>query len=788
MPSISSISLGTNGTTNTNDILNAKLFATGSSPYFTTTYPAGSTFNNPNGNFSINGGIGLRDYTTNYIWLTYDVSDSAQIGNVLDAECYQLSFNLTWPQSPDITAPSGSRTIVAGNGLAGTYTVGPSGDFISLTSIVDSLAETFISAPITIDMLSDYNSTSETFPIEFPFIYGSSSQNKITIRPAITVSEISITGNSSAILKFSNCNNIIIDGRPGGVGDEGHLTIQNEDTSGSAIWITDGSRNIDISYSNILGSSKSEVKGVIQSTFSEYNISNDSISFLNCYISKSNSGRPANGFYCGPEMYGGSVGWKILNCAITGFTDVGIKMESGYQFQIENNEIYLTEPSNKNKVVGISLYPLTWSNQIERNRIHSLSSSNSVTNQIIGIEMPFASSHNIQNNFISLSGNEYSAVTGIDLNGEYASTVNIFNNTIYIHGNSINEQNSYCFRRRATQYYSGFSLRIKNNILINKRNNTQGFGWHYAIAIEDERGLHQIDYNNYYAVGTGTVLGRWLSYDVTSIIEWRSFTQQDLSSISKNVNFISQNDLHLTGSSLGDVDLIAQPNSSVLVDIDNDPRSLYFPYMGADESIDYPLPVELQNFSASVSGNYVTLSWATATETNNQGFEIERSKGYKSTELNVWEKIGYVPGNGTTTETRNYSFTDENRSSGKYQYRLKQIDFDGTFNYSNVIEVEINLPTKFSLEQNYPNPFNPSTTISWQSPVSGWQTIKIFNTLGQEIETIVNEYLEAGFHSKLYIINSILPSGVYYYQLNAGDPSASSGQNFIQTKKMLLIK
>ncbi|HEX7358389.1 MAG TPA: hypothetical protein VF270_11825, partial [Ignavibacteriaceae bacterium] len=343
MPSITSISLSTNGTTNSNDILNAKLFATGSSPYFTTTYQAGSTFNNPNGNFAINGGIGLGDYTTNYIWLTYDVSDSAQIGNVLDAECYQLSFNLTWPQSPEITAPSGSRTIVAGNGLAGTYTVGTSGEFISLTAILDSLTETFISAPITIDMLNDYNSTSETFPIEFPFIYGSSSQNKITVRPAISASNISIAGNSSAILKFSNCNNIIIDGRPGGVGYEGHLTIQNEDTSGSAIWIADGSRNIEISYSNILGSSISEVKGVVQSIYSGYNLLNDSISFRNCYVGNSNSGRPANGFYCGPEMYGGSVGWKILNCAITDFTDVGIKMESGYQFQIENTEIYLTE-------------------------------------------------------------------------------------------------------------------------------------------------------------------------------------------------------------------------------------------------------------------------------------------------------------------------------------------------------------------------------------------------------------------------------------------------------------
>ena len=93
---------------------------------------------------------------------------------------------------------------------------------------------------------------------------------------------------------------------------------------------------------------------------------------------------------------------------------------------------------------------------------------------------------------------------------------------------------------------------------------------------------------------------------------------------------------------------------------------------------------------------------------------------------------------------------------------------------------ETTQPTEFILEQNFPNPFNPGTKISWQAPVSGWQTLKIFNSLGQEVETIVNEYLEAGVHSKLYIVNSTLPSGVYFYQLKAGD--------YLQTKKMILIK
>jgi hypothetical protein len=133
--------------------------------------------------------------------------------------------------------------------------------------------------------------------------------------------------------------------------------------------------------------------------------------------------------------------------------------------------------------------------------------------------------------------------------------------------------------------------------------------------------------------------------------------------------------------------------------------------------ITYPLPVELLSFYSSIVDNDVTLNWATATETNNSGFQIGRntplnplSRG-EAEGRGVWENISFVSGNGTTTETQTYSYKDENLSTGKYQYRLKQLDFDGTFEYSNIVEAEILPPVKFSLEQNYPNPFNPTTTI-----------------------------------------------------------------------------
>lgn len=191
------------------------------------------------------------------------------------------------------------------------------------------------------------------------------------------------------------------------------------------------------------------------------------------------------------------------------------------------------------------------------------------------------------------------------------------------------------------------------------------------------------------------------------------------------------------------------------------------------------VPVELVSFSASVSNNSVTLNWITATELNNSGFQVERSE-MRDTRSEEWQSIGFVNGNGTTSESNSYSFSDNDLSAGKYSYRLKQIDFDGTFTYSNEVEVDLSLPQTFSLQQNYPNPFNPGTKISWQSPVSDWQSIKLYNALGKEVETIVEGFFEAGVHSKLYIVNSSLPSGVYFYKLQAG--------SFSETKKMILMK
>ena len=208
-------------------------------------------------------------------------------------------------------------------------------------------------------------------------------------------------------------------------------------------------------------------------------------------------------------------------------------------------------------------------------------------------------------------------------------------------------------------------------------------------------------------------------------------------------------------------------------------------YSGGGTVNGLPIPVEFISFSASVSKKTVTLNWETATETNNMGFEVQRlavSDQQTSASLStgsVWEVVGFVQGAGTSTEKHDYTFTDKSSLKGKYFYRLKQSDFDGQFSYSDEIEVEIGLPTEFELSQNYPNPFNPETVISYQLPVSGNVSLKVFDMLGREVVTLVDEVKEAGAYDVTFN-GKALASGTYIYRLQSGD--------YIKIHKMILLK
>ena len=191
------------------------------------------------------------------------------------------------------------------------------------------------------------------------------------------------------------------------------------------------------------------------------------------------------------------------------------------------------------------------------------------------------------------------------------------------------------------------------------------------------------------------------------------------------------------------------------------------------------IPVTLNSFSANVNIQNVLLKWSTSTETNNKGFEVEKHRAESVGHSSEWQEIGFVEGNGTSTETNSYSYIDKNILNGKLYYRIKQIDYDGTYKIYGPVEVNIGLPLTYNLEQNYPNPFNPTTNIEYRIPNKEVVSLKVYDVLGNEVTTLVNEEKPTGRY-EVKFDGSKLPSGVYIYRLTS--------KNYSAAKKLILLK
>ena len=214
-------------------------------------------------------------------------------------------------------------------------------------------------------------------------------------------------------------------------------------------------------------------------------------------------------------------------------------------------------------------------------------------------------------------------------------------------------------------------------------------------------------------------------------------------------------------------------------------NNVFFDISNVNFTITAAIPVELTSFTASYNSSNVKLEWTTATETNNKGFEIEKCRVQNSTDVKQWENIGFITGHGTTTLQNDYSFIDRNVTSvGKYFYRLRQIDFDGSFQYSNEVEVDINAPKSYNLAQNFPNPFNPVTSIQFSVPVAADVEIVIYNSLGQQVLELIKGNYSPGLHY-IDVDASSLSSGVYHYKIEA---KGNDGSKYVSFKKMVLLK
>ena len=319
----------------------------------------------------------------------------------------------------------------------------------------------------------------------------------------------------------------------------------------------------------------------------------------------------------------------------------------------------------------------------------------------------------------------------------------------------------------------GNGCSVVNNIFSMVSNN----GTAYRIV---DKKPSASNYNILYNGGSSGNLGYYL-VGRSDLNAWQTGTSFDYTSQSFAPSFddASIGDLHLNISSV-DMNYAGVYQSQVSMDIDGETR-MDPPYIGADEDMGYPLPVQMLSFVASPGVNGVELSWQTATEFNNYGFEIERRTiGLERSPSSPWATVGFVGGSGTSSSPREYSFVDRGLSPGRYAYRVKQIDRGGASTYTAAVEVEVGLvPHAAGLEQNYPNPFNPTTVIRYSLPDRMHITLSVHNLLGQEVAVLVNETQEAGYKSVEFDASGI-PSGMYLYRLTTNE--------FTRTRKLLLLK
>lgn len=533
-------------------------------------------------------------------------------------------------------------------------------------------------------------------------------------------------------------------------------------------------------------------EGILMANNSSYTVNNNTVANLTNNTTGANTSSFIRGIDLvsngNPTVTNNSVfnlNTSVQNTNNTTPCVVGIQSRTTNTNQVyENNLIYglrSTTTAAVNTIVeGIALTS-NGAAKVSKNRIYDLTNTATGTApSIYGMYVYYASSV-YSNNMIIL--NNSTNTNSVIIRGIYdnAGTSNsYYYNSVLIGGS----QASGTTKSQAFVRDNPTNVIIKNNILYNMRTGGTG-NIHFAISNAYTTNTPYLwsesDYNNLYSSDPNAI-GEWntTAYDFAN---WKTISSKDANSKSITVNFTSlTNDLHLTGGSIGDMNLAGTPISGITTDFDGDTRNSTKPYMGFDEAA-IPLGVELASFIANAKERDITLKWETKTETNSSLFVIERSIANH----NEWKPVGSVKASGNSNSQKNYSFLDKKLNSGKFEYRLKMIDVDGTFEYSKVIEAEIEAPKTFALSQNYPNPFNPSTKIDYQLPFNAKVTIELYSVTGESVAKLIDADQTQGYYSINLNAGKLgLASGVYIYRMTADNKTIQS--KFTDVKKMMLLK
>jgi hypothetical protein len=343
--------------------------------------------------------------------------------------------------------------------------------------------------------------------------------------------------------------------------------------------------------------------------------------------------------------------------------------------------------------------------------------------------------------------------------------------------NTIITNNSELSSTRSAAIYCQRGSPIIVNSVVSNNNGCYGIFGDENLSI-----FNSVCHNN--ENGNFKNCGDWVGVNVTTnangdSIDFYGNIQVDPKFVDKdNGDYHLSNESPCIGAGVSSIDINGTTYYAPSTDFEgilrpNPPGSN--PDIGAYEnSVSSPVPVELASFQANYNKNMIELNWVTLSETNNIGFQIERSQ-----DGDLYFVIDFVKGHGTTSQPQKYSFVDENLESDLYYYKLKQIDSDGSFCYSEVVEVNVLQPKKFMLSQNFPNPFNPATMIKFDIPKQTKVLLTILNIRGERVITVLDRDLSAGHHEVEFNATD-LSSGMYFYKLEC--------QEFVDVRKMLLLR
>jgi len=710
------------------------------------------------------------------------------------------SVNLTADAFP-IGGTINSYNIV--QGLSGNVTVGSGGTYSTLTGdggLFADINSKVLTGDITATIISDLSESGTNALNQMATEGGNWT---LTIQPdAATVRNI--TGSyAGGLIRLNGADRVTIDGRYSGSGN--YLNFVNSATSGTiaplqiiSLGTGQGAENITIrncTFSN--GYIGTSTYGIFagSATLGTAQGDNDNLTIRDNVVKKS-----YRGIYVAGVSGAVNDNLNILN------NEVGSDVSSDYVYKygiyvayannadISGNHIF-NMSSTTATPVGLSVETGVTNTTISKNRIHNIAYTGSSGFGGRGMYVNTGSSSSnltIHNNVIcDIKGDGWSNFSNSSMVGIYidgtTGGLNIYYNSVNLYGtfsrNTATKTAAMLFNN------SGITnVDLRNNIFVNSMDNTTvTTDKNYAIySSTAASNFTAINYNDYYASGAQGVLGYIGNSDKTTLEDWRSASGQDSNSVSKNVTFVDSTDLHLSASHAGDYDLRATPITSITTDIDNDTRNNTYPYKGADE-LNVPAPVQLSSFTASTKGRDVILNWTTATEVNTAGFEIERKLVSQEKAQAKWENVGFVRGNGNSNRPVEYTFTDMKLNTGKYAYRLKMVDNDGSYEYSNEVVVEIGKPDVTKIEQNYPNAFNPATKIEYQLANPSKVVIEVYNITGQKITELVNDEQVEGYYSLVFDASKYgLASGIYFYRMIAMD--RVTGKNVFMTKKMLYLK